>query len=131
MRLDLQANRRFSAAQRSRRLLDRCERAAGFPLATCPKRAILAAKHRKSGVKLGLLLCSGSIARLHLSGRGGMKFGKRIGGAAALGVAVLTCSALSIPSAQAGYIVTLTQLGPKRRRHRNRNNQHRRPKFWG
>jgi hypothetical protein len=41
-----------------------------------------------------------------------MKFGKRIGGAAALGVAVLTCSALSIPSAQAGYIVTLTQLGP-------------------
>jgi MYXO-CTERM domain-containing protein len=40
-----------------------------------------------------------------------MKFLTRIAGAAALGVAMVIGSSLSVPPAQAGYIVTLTQQG--------------------
>ena len=41
-----------------------------------------------------------------------MKIAKRIAGAAALGIGVLVGSGVGAPSAQAGYIVTLTQQGP-------------------
>jgi hypothetical protein len=47
--------------------------------------------------------------------------------ATALGVAMLTGYGLSAPPAQAGYIVTLEQVGEQRRRDRKRRNRPNRP----